>query len=262
MPPRVAIVGIGRVGTALHRVLTERGWSVAMFHHTEISSVSPTGDIGGGGEDVSDAGVDLVLLCLPDAAVGRGAGALPRSDSWVVAHCAGSLGLEVLGDHPRTASLHPLVSVPTPEVGARRLPGAWFAVAGDPMVREIVALLGGTAVEVAARDRAAYHAAAAVASNHLVALLAEVERIASMSGLPLEAYLDLVLGTVENVSVQGVAGALTGPVERGDWDTVHAHLEAIGPAERDQYMAGLAATAALARRDVPWGRLLADLHGT
>jgi predicted short-subunit dehydrogenase-like oxidoreductase (DUF2520 family) len=168
----------------------------------------------------------------------------PTADA-VVAHLSGSLGLEVLSPHRRRAALHPLVSIPDAEVGARRLRGAWFAVAGEPrgardLVEQVVADLGGRSFVVADADRAAYHAAATIASNHLVALLGQVERVAASAGVPLEAYLDLVRVTLDNVAELGPAGALTGPVARGDWDTVERHRAALDPAELAAYDAMVA----------------------
>ena len=84
-------------------------------------------------------------------------------------------------------------------------------------------------------DRLRYHAAAVIASNHLVALLGQVERVAATVDVPLEAYLDLVRGTVDNVAALGPSRALTGPVARGDLDTVERHLAALPPEERGAY---------------------------
>src|SRR4029079_18402202 len=122
---------------------------------------------------------------------------------------AGSLGLDALAPHPRRAAVHPLRSIPAPDT---ELTGAWVAGAGDPMGEQIVDALGGHRVDVGDADRAAYHAAACIASNHLVALLGQVERVAGSAGVPLEAYLDLVRQTVDNVAALGPADALTGPV--------------------------------------------------
>jgi pantoate--beta-alanine ligase len=204
----------------------------------------------GRGDDVAGAadGVDLLLIATPDGAVADVAAAVVPVASTVVAHLAGSLGLDALGSHPRRGALHPLVALADASVGADRLEGAWFAVAGDGLVREVVDALGGHAIEVADADRAAYHAAACIASNHLVALLGQVERVAASAGLPLEAYLDLVRGTVDNVALFGPAGALTGPVARGDWETVARHLAAIDTAERPAYEAMAAAAARLIRQ--------------
>jgi predicted short-subunit dehydrogenase-like oxidoreductase (DUF2520 family) len=195
---------------------------------------------------------DLLLLSVPDAAVAGLARSVDPVPGTVVAHCAGSLGLDVLEPHPRRASIHPLVALPSPEVGAGRLRGAWFAVAGDAMAGRVVADLEGTAVEVPDEDRAVYHAAAVIASNHLVALLGQVDRLAASVGVPLEAYLDLVRGTVENVAALGPAAALTGPVARGDWDTVARHRAALPHGELAAYDALVGAAARLAGRRVPW----------
>jgi predicted short-subunit dehydrogenase-like oxidoreductase (DUF2520 family) len=152
----------------------------------------------------------------------------------VVAHLAGALGLDVLEPHARRASIHPLRSLPTT---TSDVAGAWFAVAGDPLAAEVVADLDGRFVDVADGDRVAYHAAAVMASNHLVALLGAVERVAATAGVPLDAFLDLVRGTVDNVAVLGPAAALTGPVARGDWETVRRHVEALPADERPTYEA-------------------------
>ena len=195
------------------------------------------------GDALADAArdVDLLLIATPDSAIADVAVAVEPVATTVVAHMSGSLGLDVLGTHERRAALHPLVSIPNPETGADRLVGAWFAVAGDPLVREIVAALGGHAFDVADEDRASYHAAACIASNHLVALLGQVERVAKQAGLPLDAYLDLVRATVENVAALGPAAALTGPVARGDIATVDRHRRGLDPSELPAYDAMAAA---------------------
>ncbi len=228
------VVGPGRAGTALGLALERVGWSV----------LPPLGR----GEDLSTAadGVDLLILATPDSVVAEVAAAVSPNPGAVVAHLAGSLGIDVLGSHPRRGALHPLVSLPDAEKGADRLCSrAWFAVAGDPLVMRLVQDLGGRVIPVADEDRATYHAAATIASNHLVALLGQVERIAADAGAPFEAYLDLVRITVENVAALGPAAALTGPVRRGDWATVAQHLAALPDAERPAYEAMADAAARL-----------------
>jgi predicted short-subunit dehydrogenase-like oxidoreductase (DUF2520 family) len=190
-------------------------------------------------DDLSPAahGVDLLVLATPDPVIAEVAGTVEPDPDTVVAHLAGALGLDVLAGHPRPAALHPLVALPDADTGATRLAdGAWFAVAGDPLVERVVAELGGQAFVVADEDRTRYHAAAVIASNHLVALLGQVERVAP-EGVPLEAFLALVRGTVDNVAALGPAAALTGPVARGDWATVEAHLAALPDDERPAYQA-------------------------
>jgi predicted short-subunit dehydrogenase-like oxidoreductase (DUF2520 family) len=237
--PRLRVIGAGRAGTSLAAALGRAGWDVV--------------GLLGRGEAVAGAlaDVDLLVIATPDGAIAEVAAAVAPDERSVVAHLAGSLGLDVLAPHRRTAALHPLVSLPDAEVGARRLAGgAWFAVAGDPIVQRAVADLGGRWFEVADHDRATYHAAAAVASNHLVALLGQVARLADGIGVPFEAYLDLARASLDNVADLGPEAALTGPVARGDWDTVARHLAALDPSEREAYRA----LAAAARR-------LVDDHG-
>lgn len=234
---RLRVVGPGRAGTALATALGAAGWSVA---EPVRRGDDPSG---------AAAGVDLLVVATPDDAVASVAAAVRPVPTTVVAHLAGALGLDVLAPHARRASVHPLVPVPDAATGARRLRGAWCAVAGDPIAAEVVAAIGGQAVEVADDHRPAYHAAAVIASNHLVALLGQAERVAAAAGVPLAAYLDLARAAVDDVAEVGPAAALTGPVARGDAATVARHLDALAPAERPAYVAMAAAAARLAGRD-------------
>jgi predicted short-subunit dehydrogenase-like oxidoreductase (DUF2520 family) len=224
---RVRIIGPGRAGASLHRALHRAHWSLAPM-------LARGDDVRGAAADV-----DLVVLATPDAAVAAVAAAIEPSPDVVVAHLSGSLGLAALGSHPRRAVLHPLVALPDPDRGAERLVGAWFglALAGDALVEEVVDELHGRIVRVAEDDWSRYHAAAVIAANHLVALLGQVERVAATIGAPLAAYLDLARGALDDVVALGPAAALTGPVSRGDTDTVRRHLEGLPEAERAAYRA-------------------------
>lgn len=219
----VRVIGRGRAGRSLATALGRAGWGL--------------GGVLGREDDARDAasGVDLLVLAVPDDAVAAVARSVDPVRSTVVAHLAGSFGLDVLEPHERRAALHPLASLPSPEVGADRLRGAWFAIAGDALIEEVVTALDGRAFQVPDDRRAAYHAAAAIASNHLVALLAQVDRIAEDAGVPYDAYLDLVRATVENVAVLGPVDALTGPAARGDEVTIARHLAALPAGERALY---------------------------
>jgi pantoate--beta-alanine ligase len=233
------IVGPGRAGRALATALAAAGWAVEPL-------VGRDGDVAGAAE-----GVDLLVIATPDRAIAEVAAAVRPAATTVVAHLAGALGLDVLAPHERRASIHPLVSL----ADGATFHGGWFAVAGDPLAREVVSALGGHAVEVPDDQRATYHAAACVASNHLVALLGQAERIAATAGVPLEAYLDLVRGSVENVARLGPASALTGPVARGDWATVDRHLTALDPTERPAYEAMAAEAARLSDKHLGHARV-------
>lgn len=232
VPGPLVVVGPGRAGGSLARALAARGWEV----------LPP---VGRGDDPVAGvAGAAVVIIATPDAAVSGVAQSLVGQTDAVVVHLAGSLGLDVLAGHRRAGCLHPLVSLPSPEVGAERLPGAWFAVAGDPVVGDIVAALEGREVRVDDADRAAYHAAACIASNHLVALMGQVARVAASAGVPLEPYLELARGSLDNVAALGPRAALTGPAARGDEATLDRHRGVLAADE----LAAYDALAELARR--------------
>lgn len=200
----------------------------------------------GRGDDVSRAahGVDVLILATPDSALRAVASAVEPGEA-VVVHLSGALGLDVLAPHRRRASLHPLVPLPDPEVGMARLAsGVTFAVAGDPVARTLAEMLGGRPVHVEDEKRAAYHAAACIASNHLVALLGQAERVAAAAGIGLDALLPLARAALDDVAELGPVGALTGPAARGDNATLARHRAALDPEEIGGYDAGVA----LARR--------------
>jgi predicted short-subunit dehydrogenase-like oxidoreductase (DUF2520 family) len=230
------IVGPGRAGGALAGALAASGWDVAEPRRR--------------GDDLSDAaaGVDLLVIATPDAAIAQVAAQIEPDEHAVVVHLAGSLGLDVLAPHPRVGALHPLVALPNADVGAGRLrAGIWFAVAGDPLVDRVVEDLGGHAFVVADEHRARYHAAACIASNHVVALLGQAERVAAPAGVPLAVYLDLVRATIDNVAELGPEAALTGPAARGDRATIERHLAAMSPDEHAAYEAMVDAAERLVR---------------
>lgn len=221
----VRIIGPGRAGTSLHDALRRAHWPVMLL---------------GKGDDLREAatGVDLLVIATPDAAVADVAAAVEPGTA-VVAHLSGALGLAPLAPHPRHGVLHPLVALPDPQRGAERLVGAWFGLdeMGDPLLEEVVAELHGRVVRVSGDGWSRYHAAAVIASNHLVALYGQVERVAASVGAPLEPFLDLGAGALADVTALGPAAALTGPVRRGDRATVERHLAALPAEERAAYEA-------------------------
>jgi predicted short-subunit dehydrogenase-like oxidoreductase (DUF2520 family) len=201
----------------------------------------------GRGDDLSGAaeGVDVVLIATPDAAVAAVAAAIEPVAGTVVLHLSGALGLDVLAPHGRRASLHPLMPLPSAEVGRVRLSsGITFAVAGDFMAATLGQSLGGRCIEIDDEHRAAYHAAACIAANHLVAVLGQAERVAASAGLDFDALLPLAAAAFQDVVDLGPSAALTGPAARGDEATVARHRRALAPEE----VAGYDAVVALARR--------------
>jgi predicted short-subunit dehydrogenase-like oxidoreductase (DUF2520 family) len=210
--PAIAVVGRGRVGTALTRALRERG-------------LHPAGPFGRGADP---SGFDAVLLCVPDAEIAAAAARI--SPGPLVGHCSGASGLGPLAPHERF-SLHPLMTI-TAADGADRFAGAGAAIAGSTpraldLARRLAAALEMPPFEVADSERAAYHAAASIASNFLVTLEAAAERLALDAGADREVLVPLVRATVENWAKLGAHGALTGPVARGDEPTVAAQRAAV-----------------------------------
>jgi predicted short-subunit dehydrogenase-like oxidoreductase (DUF2520 family) len=159
--------------------------------------------------------------------------------------------LRVARPDVEVGSLHPLQSLPSYEAGVERLPGSWCAVAGPPEVERIALSLGMRPFRVSDADRVTYHAAASIASNHLVALLAQAARVADRAGVPPAALLPLVRATIDNVEELGTAGALTGPIARGDIDTVRDHLAALPDDELGAYRALAREALRVSERDDP-----------
>jgi predicted short-subunit dehydrogenase-like oxidoreductase (DUF2520 family) len=217
---RVAIVGQGRLGSALAAALKAAGCDV----------VGPFGR-GFNGHCCDEHRCDehlagAVLLCVPDAQIEAAASLIVPGP--LVGHCSGATTLAPLAPH-EAFSLHPLMTVP-PE-GAR-FSGAGAAIAGSTarataLAADLAAVLGMRAVVVADEDRAAYHAAASIASNLLVTLEAAAERIAVSAGVTRELLLPLVRAAVENWATLGGQRALTGPVARGDEATVARQRTAV-----------------------------------
>jgi predicted short-subunit dehydrogenase-like oxidoreductase (DUF2520 family) len=234
---RVAIVGPGRVGTALSVALRDAGVIVD----------GPLGR-GAGGD-----GAKAVLLCVPDAEIAAAAAAVPPGSA--VGHCSGATGLEVLTPH-RAFSLHPLMTF-TADGPPPRLAGAAAAIAGDSaetlaVARALAETLGLRPLELAPADRGAYHAAASIASNFLVTLEGAAERLAASVGVGRDELAPLVRATVENWARLGSERALTGPVARGDEVTVQRQRAAVverAPELADLFDALVAATQALARTE-------------
>ncbi len=243
---RFRVIGPGRAGRSFQAALTSKGWNC-------VGVISR-------GESVKDAAadVDLVLVTVHDGSIAAIAAAIEPGEA-VLVHTSGAKTLDVLAPHPRVASVHPLISLPDPDVGAARLlDDATFAVAGDPVAWQIVAALDGKPIEVTEELRPVYHATAAVTANHLVALCGQVERLAAMAGVPVSAYWEMMALTLDNVRASGAAAALTGPAARGDLATVAAHLRAIGPDERNLYLTLSDAAAKLAGRPLSISEELSD----
>jgi predicted short-subunit dehydrogenase-like oxidoreductase (DUF2520 family) len=221
----IQIVGArGRVGSTLSARLAERG--------VALDSASP----------------ELVLLCVPDRAIGEVAAETPVGP-WI-AHVSGATPLDALDPHTRRFGLHPLQSF-SKERGPEQLDGVWGAVSANTDEARAVGwwlaeTLGLRPFELDDDKRAAYHAGAAVASNYLVTLRAAAQSLLEAADVPPEALDPLIRGVMDT------GFQLTGPIARGDWETVERHLAVIR-AERPElvelYLVLAEATARIAGRD-------------
>ena len=194
----VNVIGAGRVGSAVSARLSERGVELR-----------------------EDAG--LVLLCVPDSAIAEVAHGI-EPGPWV-AHVSGATRLAALDPHERRFSVHPLQTF-TIRRGPEQLDGAFAAVTAETgearaLGFELTLLLGLTPFELADDRRVLYHAGASIASNFLVTLHRAATRLLEQAGAPPEGLVPLMTRTIENDF------ELTGPISRGDWSTVDAHLAAI-----------------------------------
>jgi len=243
-PLRVGIVGAGRVGTALARALGD-------------ARVEVDGPVGRGERP---ARCDAIVLSVPDAEI-EAAAEVVTAAAPLVGHTSGATPLSALAHAGVPAfGLHPLQSFAHPGV---RFEGAGAAVAGTTpealaFATDLAERLGMRPFEIDDEGRAAYHAAASVASNFLVTLEAAAEAIASGAGLDRpearELLMPLVRQTVENVAQLGPEAALTGPVARGDQATVAAQraaVEQVAPELLDLFDELVRRTRALAGQEAP-----------
>lgn len=210
-----ALIGAGRLGSALARALPDAG----------VPVLGPFGR-----DAVVPARADVVLLCVPDGQIAAAARALPARPGLLVGHCSGATGLAPLADAGHEAlSLHPLMTVTGPDAVFR---GAGAAVDGTTdralaTAEALAGALGLGAVRIRDEDRVAYHAAASIASNFLVTLQDAAEQLLATTGADRALLVPLVRATVENWADQGAERALTGPIARGDAATVAAQRDVV-----------------------------------
>ncbi len=225
MIERIRIVGAGgRVGSTVSARLAERG-----IRH-----------------DAADA--ELVVLCVPDRAI-AGVAAETPAGPWI-AHVSGATPLAALDPHVRRFGLHPLQSF-SKALGPEQLDGAWGAVTAETeeargVGRWLAETVGLRPFDLDDDARAAYHAGASIASNYLVTLRAAARSLLEAAGAPPEALDPLIQGVVDTDF------ELTGPIARGDWETVGRHLAVIRaerPELEELYLVLAATTARIAGRD-------------
>ncbi|HEX8142933.1 MAG TPA: Rossmann-like and DUF2520 domain-containing protein [Pyrinomonadaceae bacterium] len=262
--PTISIIGAGRLGTAFGLALAARGYRVEAVMARRLAHARRAAAlINRHAQPLSAAaldelpGSDLLLITTPDdqlaQTAARLAAMLAESESEAHAgikargrtalHCSGALSSDVLSPLNevgfRTGSMHPLVSISEPVQGAERLRGAFYCIEGESSAvrraRAIVRDIGGRSFSISSSDKALYHAAAVMASGHMVALFDIALEMLVRCGLTERraqlVLMPLVESMVANLSVHDPAHALTGTFARADAATMRRHLGALGSAE-------------------------------
>jgi predicted short-subunit dehydrogenase-like oxidoreductase (DUF2520 family) len=257
----VVIVGPGRMGLALGAALIQAGAVERLIFYGRTLEPPPHPIFEPGvftaeyriGPHPVPGGTTILILAVPDSALAEVTYDLsmagPAPPGCAVFHLSGALSTEALSPlHAvgyTVGSVHPLQAVADPWLSGDRLMGAAFAIAGEPAAisaaRRLVDALGGRPLLIPPARRPIYHAAAVVASNYFVALVAFAVRLMQQAGVNEEdavpALLPLIRGTLDNLQQLGVPAALTGPVPRGDVDTIRLHLARLSPEDRVLYCA-------------------------
>jgi predicted short-subunit dehydrogenase-like oxidoreductase (DUF2520 family) len=261
--PALGVIGPGRAGTGLALAWARAGYGVRL-HGRRRTTLPESLTLTVGPIDAPpwiDA-VDVVVLAVPDGAIGAVAEGLAAraavGERHVVLHLSGALDWTALRILEPTGaalgSLHPLQTIAEPERAPEHLQGAWAAIEGKPRATATAERLardvGLHPVHLPSEAKARYHAAAVFASNYFVVVEAVAERLLRAAGFGDEAWRalePLVVGTLANLRAVGPSAALTGPVRRGDVDTVRRNLAALSGDDAELYRALATAALALAR---------------
>ena len=241
--PQIAILGMGNLGGALAESLRRAGYSVEAVKKSKQTKSAKA---------LLKIRAKVVWFSVPDGEIARAAGDLAKKMDWkgrVALHSSGALSsdeLEVLRKQgAAAASVHPLMTFVR---GSRPLlADVSFAVEGDAIalrvVRRIVKELGGRTYIIRKEDKAAYHAWGTFASPLLTALLVTAEQVAALAGIKekdvRQRMMPILRQTLANYATLGAAGAFSGPIVRGDADTIQRHLRVLSetPEMRDVYWA-------------------------
>jgi len=258
--PRIGVIGAGRVGTALGVALSRAGWPVVAVASRDPGRRARFTRLVANARSFSEAPavldeVDVALLTVPDDAVTEVATALRPYGGQALVHTSGLLPASVLAPGLAAGALagafHPLVAFADLERAVTALVGATVAVDAEPpllgVLGEMAEAVGAQPVRIGGGGRAAYHAAAMLAAGGFIALLDAIAQVGRGAGLDeagaLAIYAPLIRQSLENAESLGIAAALTGPMVRGDEQTIRAHLEALrrlAPGSLDLYRAAAA----------------------
>jgi predicted short-subunit dehydrogenase-like oxidoreductase (DUF2520 family) len=244
----LAIIGGGKVGTTLGYALKRKGFTVTSISCSTFESAEESARIIGQGQPSVDPAQtarsgDVVFITVPDDRIAGVIEELVLSEiNWrgkTVFHCSGLHPAGILKPikerGARTASFHPMQAFSSKRPHSKIFRGIFFGLEGEKealsLARNFVQALGGHSLILSSRFKPLYHTACSISSNFLVVLLDTAATLLEAAGLDqnlaAKALLPLVSGTLENIKNQDIPSALTGPLIRGDKETLTAHLEAL-----------------------------------
>ncbi len=248
MKPSIAIIGCGKVGTSLGAFLYRAGYPIAGLASRTAASVERASEVIGSGRAANDSADaaksgEVVLITTPDDAIADACAAIAARGGFrpghVVLHCSGALPSTLLADAAAAGaavgSLHPLQSFAGIRVDANPFEQIIMAIEGDDhavsSARSMADDLGAIPITIRTEGKVLYHAAAVAASNYLVTLMGMSLGMLENAGIDRQqgfsVLAPLIHGTLGNIDRVGIPDALTGPIARGDVETVAAHVRQI-----------------------------------
>ncbi len=253
--PTIGFIGAGVTGTALACQLWQQGYRIVAVNSRSLSSSDRLAarvkhcHVCNSAQEVADR-AQAVFITTPDDIIADIAGSLTWNTAQIVIHCSGVHSIDILEPAHKYGAyvccLHPLQTFASIEEAIKNISGSTFALEGDNTVleaaREMATAMNGNVISLKAGDKVLYHAAAVTLSNYLVTLMKTAADLWQSFGIPQEeavkALLPLLKGTVNNIERVGIPDCLTGPIARGDVETIRKHVAALEnayPASLDAY---------------------------
>lgn len=241
---RLGFIGAGTVGTALAVRLSSKDYRViAVSSRSQTSARKLAQAVSGchalnSNQAVADT-AELIFITTPDDAIASVASEIQWHRGQSVVHCSGALSTDILESAKKlgvqVGAFHPLQTFASVKQAIENIPGSTFAVeAEEPLLsilKDMATTLDGHWIELKANDKVVYHAAAVIACNYLVTLVKLATDLWQSFNIPqsqaAQALLPLIRGTIHNIDTVGIPQCLTGPIARGDIETIKKHLDAL-----------------------------------
>ena len=241
---KLGFIGAGTVGTALSVRLSSKGYPViAVSSRSQTSARKLAQAVSGchafnNNQDVVNA-AELIFITTPDDTIASVASEIQWHRGQSVVHCSGALSTDILEPAKKlgaqVGSFHPLQTFASVKQAIENMPGSTFAVeAEEPLLntlKNMATVLDSHWIELKATDKVVYHAAAVIACNYLVTLVKLATDLWQSFNIPqsqaAQALLPLLRGTIHNIDTVGIPQCLTGPIARGDIETIKKHLDAL-----------------------------------